>query len=573
MQNLVGRLALTALLPSLALAVPHSRLAAQRPETMTIDFLARGDDGKPIVGLTPADITLKIGGREIAIRDLQMIDAGADVSTREPAPQPSALPPPYGETTEASGTPNPARNVLLVIDEGTLFGLEKIVNAAVKELLAALAPRDRVGLVTTRPGSVSVPLTTNYQAVVTAVEGLTLGRGNAFLCVGALLGQVSGLAQTLPSGRATTLALVSRGSGSGNPVLQGGGGLSGAGNCQFRREHLPPVEAAVSAAQINYHVFHVGGAGNSPNLDNFAGSTGAESSVLSWSDASALARAVQAPSTFYRATIDTPPQGRGEHQRTELRSSRPGVKVQGPQYLANALPPARALDAVSLLRGELTRADLPIRVTAFASRNAGALPVKLVIAAEPVTPGAPLLSAVVSVVSVDGEVAGQWTARRADLERTPLVTAVPVAPGVYRVRAAVTDEAGRGGMAEYRVSAVLEKGTTVTISDMALGIATQAGFTPRLVFGDEPEATAYLEVYDAPGSATVSAVFELASTPDGPALGSFPGRISANGGTHMVIGGLPLASVPPGDTLVRARITIDGAEAGIVTRTLRKSAR
>jgi len=366
---------------------------------------------------------------------------------------------------------------------------------------------------------------------------------------------------------------VSRGSGSGNPVLQGGGGLSGAGNCQFRREHLPPVEAAVSAAQINYHVFHVGGAGNSPSLDNFAGSTGAESSVLSWSDASALARAVQASSTFYRATIDIPPQGRGDHQRTELRSHRPGVKLQGPQYLANALPPARALDALSLLRGEVTRADLPIRVTAFASRNAGTLPVKLVIAVEPVAPGAPLLSAVVSVVSVEGEVAGQWTARRADLERTPLVTAVPVARGDYRVRAALTDERGRGGMAEFVASGVLTTGAGVTLSAMALGVSTADGFSPRLLFTGEPDAVGYLEVYDAPPGASISATFELAAEPDGPAAVSTPGQVTARDGVHLVTASLPLVSVPPGDTLVRARITIAGAEAGIVTRTLRKATR
>jgi hypothetical protein len=572
MMNFVLRIALAALVTVLASAVPHS-LQAQRPETITIDFLARDDTGKPVLGLTPADVSLKIGGREVAIRDLQMIDAGAGGTTEPPDQPPSAVPAPYGETARIAGAPAPGRNVLLLIDEGTLFGLEKIVNAAVAELLASLGPRDRVGLATTRPGSGSVPLTTNHQAVVTAVEGLTLGRGNAFLCVGALLGQVSGLAQTLPSGRATTLAVVSRGSGTGNPVFQGGGGLSGAGNCQFRREHLPPVEAAVAATQINYHVFHVGGAGNSPSLDNFAGSTGADSSVLSWSDASALARAVQAASPFYRATVEAPPPGRGDHQRTELRSQRSGVKLQGPQYIANALPPARAFDAASLLRGEVSRADLPIRVTAFASRNAGTLPVRLVIAVEPLEPEAPLLSAIVSVVSVDGEVAGQWTARRADLERTPLVTAVPVAPGEYRVRAAVTDENGRGGMAEYRVSAVLAKGTGVTFSDMALGIATPAGFTPRMMFDDEPEATAYLEIYDVPANAALSVVFELTSSADGPAAASFPARISANNGAHTVIGALPLGPVPPGDTVVRARILVDGRDAGIVSRTLRKSAR
>ena len=63
-----------------------------------------------------------------------------------------------------------------------------------------------------------------------------------------------------------------------------GPGLSTAGGCTFRREQLTPVVEAVSAAQINYHVFHVGGTGLSPNLDNFAGSTGAETGILSWPD-------------------------------------------------------------------------------------------------------------------------------------------------------------------------------------------------------------------------------------------------------------------------------------------------
>jgi hypothetical protein len=109
--------------------------------------------------------------------------------------------------------------------------------------------------------------------------------------------------------------------------------------------------------------------------------------------------------------------------------------------------------------------------------------------------------------------------------------------------------------------------------DGELGISTQAGFTPRMVFGEEPEATAYLEIYDAPASRTLSVVFELAASGDGHPTASFPGSISANNGAHLVVGTLPLAAVAPGDTLVRARVRVDGKDAGVVSRTLRKAAR
>lgn len=249
------------------------------------------------------------------------------------------------------------------------------------------------------------------------------------------------------------------------------------------------------------------------------------------------------------------------------------MKVRAPQYVAGAPPATGVIGAASLLRGDATRADLPIRVTAFASRNTGTLPVKLVIVLEPVDTSATLLSAVMSVVGADGEVAGQWTAGGADLQRRPLVTAVPVARGDYRVRAALTDEAGRGGMAEYVASAVLTTGAGATLSAMALGVSTAEGFSPRLLFTDEPEAVGYLEVYDAPPGASISAAFELAAGPDGQAPVSTPGQVTARDGVHLVTGSVPPMSVPPGDALVRATIRIDGAEAGIVTRTLRKTTR
>ena len=563
---------LTIVVIALAFSVQVMSLAMQDTRTMTIDFLAQGSNGESPGPLSATDVSVKIGGRDAAVRSVEMIVSGGDAAAAADAAKgtPNPVPPAFG-TTRAK-KPATGRNILLLIDEGTLFGLEKIVKDSVAQLIASLHPDDRIGLTTSRPGGAGVSVTRNHAAVREAVNAMILGRGNAALCVGALLGQVRSLSETLPKGRATTLALISRGAGTTGSTT-GSTPLSGAGNCAFRREELQPVAEAVSAAQINYYVFHVGGSGVSPNLDNFAGATGAETGMLSWSDASGLEKAIKRSSRFYRALVEMPPGGRGPYLRTEVRVNKPNVKVDAPQYVALAAPVPTFVEAADLLRGEVSRSDLPIRVAAFPSRNAGTLPIKLVVVVEPGDPKVPLTSAVVSVVGPDGEVAGQWTARRADLSRLPLLTAIPVNPGRYRVRAAAADEDARGGIAEYDVEAVLMGSGGVKMSALALVVSTASGFTPRLLFDTEKEATAYLEVYDVPPSGRVEAVFDVAATADGPAITSVPGNASPANGLHILTATLPLASIPAGDTIVRARVTIDGAPAGTVVRTLTKSGR
>ncbi len=192
---------------------------------------------------------------------------------------------------------------------------------------------------------------------------------------------------------------------------------------------------------------------------------------------------------------------------------------------------------------------------------------------EPGDPKAALISAIVAVMDASGQVAGQWTARRAELARSPLLTAVPVAAGTYRVRVAASDENGRGGIAEYEARAQLQGSGRGTWSTIVLGVAAPAGFAPRLLFADEPSAVAYVEVYGAASAADVKATFEIAANADGPALVSASAEATRGEGFVMLTAPLSLAAVPPGDSVVRARITIDGAPAGTALATLRKSGR
>jgi len=546
---------------------------AQNAQTMTIDFLALDGSGAAIADLTPGEVSVKIGGQNATVRGVEMITAGgppAAIATATAKPDTNSLSPPFGETRPVAASRG--RMVLLLVDEGTLFGLEQILKDSVAKLIASLGPSDRLGLVTTRPGGVTVNLTTNHSEVKTAIDSMVLGRGNNALCVGALIGQVAGLSETLPQGRATTLALISRGAGSAAVLTAPG--ISAAGNCTYRREDLNAVEQVVAATQINYYVFHVGGTGLSPNLDNLAGATGAQSGMLSWTDSTGIERAVRRSSRFYRATIDAP-QARSGYQRTEVRVNRSGVEVQAPRYLSTRVTAATPafVDAADLLRGQVARADLPLRVSAFASRNTGTQPIRLVVVVESGDPKAVLMSAVVAVVDASGQVVGQWTARRADLARSPLLTAVPLAPGSYRVRAAAADENGRGGIAEYSVQAVLEGSNGVSWSTIALGVQAQNAFSPRLLFTTEPSATAYLELYGVPPATDVKGVFEIAASRDAAAIVSVPATITSAEGLLILTADLPLAAVPSGDAVVRARLTIGGAPAGTALRTLRKAGR
>jgi hypothetical protein len=552
----------------LAGALGASEPSAPQPDAViSIDFVATTGDGQHAAGLTPADVSLKVGGRERPIRDLEVVTVNAGPAIAPPSAAGSRLPPPYGETLTV-GERN-RRSILLLVDEGTLFGMEQVLRDAVAKLVASLSPADRLGVASTRPDSISVPLTTDHQKVRAAVDSLSLGRGNPSLCFGGVVRQVVSLAQLLPAGRASTLAVLSRGGGVANP--QGSGSIIASGECMIRREELLPIANAISATQINYRVFNVGAAGASSALEDFAGSTGAETNVLSFAEAGGLARAAQAAAQFYRATVSADASRHDQLERVELRVNRPGVKVSGPTHVS--LEPVRPpiVDAASLLRGQAVRSDLPLRIAAFASKNEGARSAKLLVVVEPAEAGTTFAEAIVSVVGANGEVAGQWTARPEDLARVPLMAALPVVPGSYRVRAAVVDGRNRAALAEYSTDTLQGTGE-VKMSSLVLGVSPKGEFTPRLLFGGEPSGVAYLEIYNARASANVDVLFELAASPDGPVLAKIPAQMSA-GQTHTAIGQIPVGTLPVGDTLVRAVVTIDGAPAGQTVRTLRKSAR
>jgi hypothetical protein len=139
------------------------------------------------------------------------------------------------------------------------------------------------------------------------------------------------------------------------------------------------------------------------------------------------------------------------------------------------------------------------------------------------------------------------------------------------MRVAATDAAGRSGTVDIALKAELTDAGALKLSSLVLGVAEEGKFAGRLQFDTEPTAVAYLEIYGAMKGA-LSADLELAETENGPASVSGAMRITggASDDRHVALGGIPIGSLPPGDIVVRAIVSVDGKPVGRVTRTLRK---
>ena len=157
---------------------------------------------------------------------------------------------------------------------------------------------------------------------------------------------------------------------------------------------------------------------------------------------------------------------------------------------------------------------------------------------------------------------------------SPVIGAMPVEPGAYRLRVAAIDTAGRAGTADYEVDTEMAQTGSLRLSSVILGLSREGRFSPRLQFGAEPTAMAYIELYGAPAGSRISSVLELSTTMNGPALVSLPLAIeSAGENRYIATGVVPIGTLPPGDYVVRAMIGLDGHAMTRVTRTLRKVGR
>lgn len=266
--------------------------APAAPPTVTLDFVLTSSKGEAPADLTPAEVTVKIGGKVRPLVSLESVD-----------------------------TPAAGRDILLVVEEATLYGLEKVAIDAIDKAVDSLQPRDRITYASTRGGKAAVE--PGADVTKKKAAAMIAGPGELYSCLSDLLTNIETFARRLPRGRTSFLAIISRGHPEGaaaRPEDEGG--------CTPRRDDFRQTAKIVSAAQINLHLFTVDHTTRSEGLDTVAANTGGQSSLLTWSSSDAIVRALMATRRVYRATLAADPAADGPPQRVEVKVNRSDVKVR-----------------------------------------------------------------------------------------------------------------------------------------------------------------------------------------------------------------------------------------------------
>jgi hypothetical protein len=269
----------------LQMGTPPTPGSQPSPPTITLDFIATGANQQPVTDISPGELTLKVGGKVRPLLALEVVS-----------------PPATG------------RNILLLVDEATLVGLEPVVKTAVSKLVATLQPSDRIAYVSGRRGQLT-SLTTEHGAVATALEKMVTGPGMVTTCLADMVTTIEEFAKRLPAGRSTTLAVLSRGAGESS-------------GCLPRRERLYLLADMISASQINLVLLTVDHDTRSWGMDTLASSSNGTSGLLTFANADALTDAVASTALYYRARFAADDTAPSRTQRVDLKVKRSKVKLR-----------------------------------------------------------------------------------------------------------------------------------------------------------------------------------------------------------------------------------------------------
>lgn len=572
-----------------AAALGSTQAQERTGRVLQIDFLALDANGALLRDLTPAEVDLRIDGRRREVKAVRRIAAAPAAVVME-----SGLDVPYGTSLDSAS----GRTILLLVDQNSFrVGQEPPIRAAVTGFLKALGSADFVTVVGMPYGGVRVRSTNDHRLVQQAIDLLVGQRsgdesGSDMACRTRLvLESVETLLKsyerrTMP----TTVVLFTAGLAAPRrdaPFARA------PGMCELQSDLFYRVGAAAGAARANFYIAQpddvrapsgadresLSGSDNvatsSPlaGIENLAGVTRGVRLPLTAQGTGALDRVARESSSYLIAEVepqlsDFDPRGR----RLDIRISRPDVTVRARPEITFSRETDRStgarLTVSDMLLSAATFADLPMRAGAYTM--AGPWPQVTVMAVgEPIESGVTLASAGAGLIDDDGRLVVRWSAT--DAGELPMMGAMRVAPGHYRLRVAAVDAAGRAGAADYRFDASLTPVGPLSMGALVLGLSRDSQLIPKLEFSSQPSALASFEIYGGTPGTAVTAILEVARTIDGPPLVSVPLVIQAqSGGRYLAMGTVPLGALAPGDYAVRGVLQLENGTSGRTIRTLRK---
>ena len=570
----------------------QSQIASERPAGPTVDFLALNSDGAPVADLQSSEVEVRIADRVRTVRTLRRVSAAPSPGSTA-APR---VPPPYGTNDDVAA----GRRFMFVIDqESFVAGREQLFRNAIEGLLAQLTPADRTMVAALPFGGVIVPFTSDITRIRLAAgrvtgQGSRVETGSDLACRSRrFLESLEGLLRTQAT-QASPQTLIVFTAGLAAPRRDAPMGIL-PGMCELVVDLFRHVGTVASAARANVYVMQpadigivtslprptAGGVGDigSDNplegIEHLAGVTGGARLPLDATGTASLLRVARESSGYYVAELE-PVRNEvfGRSRALGVRIARRGVIVRArPEitFTDTAQPRTTRLVVTDILASTEAAPDLRLRIGSFTVRDAdGKLRVGVLL--EPADGSVGLASAGAILIEGNGRVAAHWNAR--DATERPLLGAMMVPGGFYRVRAAAIDTTGRAGAAEAEIEVGLTEVGGLSLGSLLLGISRGGTTFLQLEFGSEPTARASFDIYGGTAGQRLTATLELSRDLDGPPITAVPLALTRADETRVIATGtVPLGALPPGDYVVRGIIRLEDGTTGRVTRTLRKVAK
>jgi hypothetical protein len=557
---------------------------------LRLNFRALTDEGQQVGDLKADELTLKINGKPRPILSLSMSQS-APGGANEPH---ADLPIPYATNTVGTS----GRVFYVLVDNDSIApGREGQLKEAVHQLASELGPGDAIGLLSTQ-GEVNIMPTDDVRKVTIAVDqmggrGPTSETASDAQCRTVHIMRDLGTMISLGSATPTTLVVFSGGLtmpetkivniGQRNRTALGGSSAPSSATtdeCPVRPEDFTNLGTLAATADVDLYVFQLTdvmptrSTTQDAGIESLAGATAGEFTRVGGSPQQAMARMLRETSTYYTLTFapdasDHP----GQMLRVELKSTRDKVKVRArPGVDLPKVNAAKSVSPQNMLRTAAEYRDLPLRTAAYPAPTVGSDDVTVVAVFESID-SAPLASASVGLFDEKNTLKKQWTAKPDELAKRPTMAALTATPGTYRVRVAAIDGSGRTGTADYELDAQVPRADPLKLSALVIGTQAAGGFMPRLDFKDAAVAIGMVQIYGVPKGANLKMDLDVAPTADGAALATADTTIAPARAEdqRVAFGGFSIDSLPPGDYLMRAVVSLDGKPVGKVVRTLRKS--
>lgn len=574
---------------------PAQQASSERP--LVVDFYALGADGTTVADLKADEVTVRVNGRNRAIQSLRLVKQAEPPPADPLAPRIMAAPEPFA----TNGIAEAGRTFVIVIDDESFRpGREKPIRAALSAFLGALSPRDRVSLWTVPRGGMKVNLTTNHDRVSQAVQ-IVVGNGperesgqEAACRTRTTLEEIFHLLETMEGGDGPTTVMVLT-NGLLGPRRDGQMTMA-PGMCEIPTEHFSRIGRAAAAARAHFFIVQpedlvqigslssegIGGGGFTGNtnlmegLENLAGVTGGTRIALARAGDKGLLPIAASTTSYYSAVVERASSDVEGALGLDVKVGRPGVTVRSRSslFIRKTAPTGPTRDPMEMIKVTTAFPDLQLRATSFHTVNDDGR-VRVIAAVEPVDPAAKFTALSAALFDSSGRLVAQTTATPQEMANLPVLSAMAVGPGVYRMRVAATDANGRSGATDSEVTAEVVSVGPLRLSSVVLGVSRPGiPFVPKLQFSNEPVAIAYVDVFGGKKDGLeVGAIIEVSQTVNGEPL--VTNRIALDRTTDPMrfraTGVVPMGALPPGDYIARVTVLVDG-QIGRVYRAFRKVA-